>query len=115
MKNKTILTLLSTLLFPTIGLASSKAEAANNQGFPIVDNRPEQVDQQSARYFVKYKQGKEQQVRELIAASDLEVVETLESERVLVVTGASEGVEALNHSSAVEYTEQEPIRKLLSP
>jgi len=93
----------------------SKALAANNQGFPIVDNRPEQVEQQSARYFVKYKRGKEQQVLELIAASGLEIVETLESERVLVVTGASESVNALNDSPAVEYTEQEPLRKLLSP
>lgn len=115
MKNKMILTLLSLALFPTIGLSSSIVAAANNQGFPLVETRPELVYQQSARYFVKYKQGKQQQVRELLLANGLEVVETLDNERVLVVTGASESVEALNDSSAVEYTEQEPIRKLLSP
>ncbi|TFH90128.1 S8 family serine peptidase [Vibrio ouci] len=115
MNNKTILTLLSLLLVPTIGFASSNVAAANNQGFPLIDTRLELADQQSARYFVKYKQGKEQQVRELLLASGLEVVETLDNEQVLVVTGASESVEALNDNPAVEYTEQEPIRKLLSP
>lgn len=115
MKNKTILTLLSLLVIPTIGLVSAKGVVASNQGFPLIETRPELVDQQSARYFVKYKQGKEQQVRDMLNEKGLEVVETLDHERVLVVTGASENVEALNDSSAVEYTEQEPIRKLLSP
>ncbi|MEF1228544.1 ATPase, partial [Vibrio fortis] len=38
--------------FLALGLSSNSL--ANNQGFPLVDKRPEQAEQQPTRYFVKY-------------------------------------------------------------
>ncbi|MGP8308725.1 ATPase [Vibrio sp. YIC-376] len=100
-----------TALF-VIGFSS--VTLADNQGFPMVDTRPEQVEQQPVRYFVKYHKGKESEVRALLRQSKLEVVDALVKQQVLVVIGSPEDVDKLSTSDAVEYTEQEPTRTLLS-
>lgn len=90
------------------------ASLANNQGFPFDDKRLEESAEQIPRYFVKYHHSKEEQVMERIQELGLDVVDHLSAQQVYVVMGDKETIDALGRSAAVEYTEQEPVRKLLS-
>ncbi|KJH09783.1 ATPase, partial [Vibrio parahaemolyticus] len=54
------------------------------------------------------------EVRALLRHNNLEVVEDLVKQQVLGVTGSQEEVDKLSTSEAVEYTEKEQTRKLLS-
>lgn len=118
MKKLTLLSVtagsLTALLAIGMSANSLANSLANNQGFPLVDERPTSAEQQPARYFVKYHKGKESEVRALLRHNNLEVVDALVKQQVLVVTGSQEDVDKLSTSDAVEYTEQEPTRKLLS-
>ena len=84
---------------------------ADNPAFPPIDNRTAQADQQPSRFFVKYHLGAEQQTRELLRRHQLEVVETLEKQQVLVVSGREEQVNKLSQSELIDYVEPEPIRR----
>ncbi|MCG9620312.1 ATPase [Vibrio diabolicus] len=117
MKKLTLLSLsaVSATALLAIGLSSaSLASLANNQGFPLVDERSEQAEQQPTRYFVKYHKGKESEVRALLRQHNLKVVDALVKQQVLVVSGEQADVDKLSGNESVEYTEQEPTRKLLS-
>ncbi|WP_038174850.1 MULTISPECIES: hypothetical protein [Vibrio] len=83
---------------------------ADNPAFPPIDNRTEQAKQQPSRFFVKYHSGAEQQTRELLRLHQLEVVETLEKQQVLVVSGREEQINKLSQSELIDYVEPEPIR-----
>ena len=98
--------------FLAFGLSSNSL--ANNQGFPLVDKRPEQAEQQPTRYFVKYIEGKEGEVRALLQQHDIQVVEVLVERSVLIVTGEQSELDKLANHESVEYTEPEPVRRLLS-
>lgn len=87
---------------------------ANSQGFPFPGNKQEATEQAPTRYFVKYLVGKESEAREAITQSGLNIVDELPEDHVLVVEGESKQVEKLMQSSSIEYTEPEPIRKLLA-
>ncbi|MDK9764695.1 ATPase [Vibrio sp. D420a] len=87
---------------------------ANNQGFPLLDKRAEHIAQQPLRYFVKYQKGKESEVIALLRKHDIEVVDVLVDQHVLVVIGEQAEISTLIDNNAIEYTEQEPIRTLLS-
>ncbi|HCH0794719.1 TPA: ATPase [Vibrio parahaemolyticus] len=114
MKKLTLLSVTAGSLTALLAIGMSATSLANNQGFPLVDERPTSAEQQPARYFVKYYKGKESEVRALLRHNNLEVVDALVKQQVLVVTGSQEDVDKLSTSDAVEYTEQEPTRKLLS-
>ncbi len=100
----------STLL--VFGLSSNSL--ANNQGFPLVDKRSEQAEQQPTRYFVKYIEGKDSEVRALLQQHDIQVVDVLADQSVLIVTGEQSELDKLANYESVEYTEPEPVRRLLS-
>ena len=85
---------------------------ADNPAFPPVDER--QAEAQSTRFFVKYHKGTEQQTRELLQSYQLDVVETLDSQQVLVVSGSQQQVDKLTSSQYIDYVEPEPIRSLYS-
>ena len=95
-------------------LGLSSYSLANNQGFPLVDKRPDQAEQQPTRYFVKYVEGKESEVRALLQQHDIQVVDVLVEQSVLVVTGEQSELDKLANYESVEYTEPEPMRRLLS-
>ncbi|MFW7523808.1 ATPase [Vibrio ostreicida] len=86
---------------------------ADNPGFPPVDNRPEQAAEQT-RFFVKYHQGTEQQVRDLLRSHDIDVVEQLSAQSVLVISAKKESIEKISMDKRVDYVEPEPIRRLYS-
>ncbi|WP_329354647.1 ATPase [Vibrio natriegens] len=111
MKKSTLLSLSAVGATALLAIGLSSASLANNQGFPLVDERSEQ---QPARYFVKYHKGKESEVRALLRQHNLEVVDALVKQQVLVVSGEQADVDKLSGNESVEYTEQEPTRKLLS-
>ncbi|MCY9871313.1 ATPase [Vibrio barjaei] len=93
---------------------SMTASYAGNPAFPPIDERLVDMAEQPTRFYVKYTQGAEQQVRELLTSHQLEVVEVLESQRVFVVSGEQEKADSLSNSALVEYVEPEPTRKLYS-
>lgn len=53
-------------------------------------------------------------MRALLRQHNLEVVDALVKQQVLVVSGEQADVDKLSGNESVEYTEQEPTRKLLS-
>ncbi|MGR5157163.1 ATPase [Vibrio owensii] len=114
MKKLTLLSLSVVGATALLAIGLSSSSLANNQGFPLVDERQDQAEQQPARYFVKYHEGKESEVRALLRQHNIEVVDALVKQHVLVVVGEQAEVENLADHDAVEYTEQEPTRKLLS-
>ncbi|MCY9875519.1 ATPase [Vibrio natriegens] len=114
MKKSTLLSLSAVGATALLAIGLSSASLANNLGFPLVDERSEQAEQQPARYFVKYHKGKESEVRALLRQHNLEVVDALVKQQVLVVSGEQADVDKLSGTDSVEYTEQEPTRKLLS-
>ncbi|WP_318491216.1 ATPase [Photobacterium leiognathi] len=114
MKKLTLLSLSGAGAATLLALRLSSSSLANNQGFPLVDKRQEQAEQQPARYFVKYHEGKENEVRALLRKHNIEVVDALIKQHVLVIAGEQAEVEKLADHNAVEYTEQDPTRKLLS-
>lgn len=87
---------------------------ADNPAFPPVDERQVEAEAQSTRFFVKYHKGTEQQARELLQSYQLDVVETLDSQQVLVVSGSQQQVDKLTSSQYIDYVEPEPIRSLYS-
>lgn len=97
-----------------LALGLSSHSLANNQGFPLVDKRSEQAEQQPTRYFVKYVEGKESEVRALLQQHDIQVVDVLLDQHVLIVTGEQSELDNLAEHESVEYTEPEPVRRLLS-
>ena len=97
-----------------LALGLSSHSLANNQGFPLVDKRSEQAEQQPTRYFVKYVEGKEDEVRALLHQHDVQVVDVLVDQNVLIVIGEQSELDKLANHQSVEYTEPEPVRKLLS-
>lgn len=114
MKKLTLLSLSAVGATALLAIGLSSSSLANNQGFPLVDERQDQAEQQPARYFVKYHEGKESEVRALLRQHNIEVVDALVKQHVLVVVGEQAEVDKLVDHDAVEYTEQEPTRKLLS-
>ncbi|WP_318513043.1 ATPase [Photobacterium leiognathi] len=114
MKKLTLLSLSGVDAAALLALGLSSSSLANNQGFPLVDKRQEQAEQQPARYFVKYHEGKESEVRALLRQHNIEVVDALIKQQVLIIVGEQAEVEKLADHNVVEYTEQEPTRKLLS-
>ncbi|HDM8186539.1 TPA: ATPase [Vibrio harveyi] len=114
MEKLTLLSLSAVGATALLAIGLSSSSLANNQGFPLVDERQDQAEQQPARYFVKYHEGKESEVRALLRQHNIEVVDALVKQRVLVVVGEQAEVDKLVDHDAVEYTEQEPTRKLLS-
>ncbi|MGR5108718.1 hypothetical protein [Vibrio jasicida] len=114
MKKLTLLSLSAVGATALLAIGLSSSSLANNQGFPLVDERQDQAEQQPARYFVKYHEGKEIEVRALLRQHNIEVVDALVKQHVLIVVGEPAEVEKLADQDAVEYTEQEPTRKLLS-
>ncbi|KLN62835.1 hypothetical protein [Vibrio sp. VPAP30] len=87
---------------------------ADNPAFPPVDERQAEAEAQAPRFFVKYHKGAEQQTRELLQSYQLEVVDTLDSQHVLVVSGSQDQVDKLTSSKFIDYVEPEPIRSLYS-
>ncbi|MGS6583453.1 ATPase [Vibrio diabolicus] len=114
MKKLTLLSLSAVSATALLAIGLSSTSLANNQGFPLVDERSEQAEQQPTRYFVKYHKGKESEVRALLRQHNLKVVDALVKQQVLVVSGEQADVDKLSGNESVEYTEQEPTRKLLS-
>ncbi|MFH4614399.1 ATPase [Vibrio diabolicus] len=114
MKKLTLLSLSAVSATALLAIGLSSASLANNQGFPLVDERSEQAEQQPTRYVVKYHKGKESEVRALLRQHNLKVVDALVKQQVLVVSGEQADVDKLSGNESVEYTEQEPTRKLLS-
>ncbi len=103
-----------TWLIGFVLVFSMTATFADNPAFPPIDERPVDITEQPTRFYVKYTQGAEQQVRELLMSHQLEVVEVLDNQRVFVVSGEQEKADSLADSALVEYVEPEPIRKLYS-
>lgn len=87
---------------------------ADNPGFPAVDERAAEAEQQPSRFFVKYHQGSERQAKALVHDYQLELVETLEKQQVLVVSGEEAQVKQLSRHELIDYVEPEPIRSLYS-
>ena len=114
MKKLTLLSLSAVGVTALLAIGLSSSSLANNQGFLLVDERQDQAEQQPARYFVKYHEGKESEVRVLFRQHNIEVIDALVKQHVLIVVGELAEVEKLADHVAVEYTEQEPTRKLLS-
>ncbi|WP_150140977.1 ATPase [Candidatus Enterovibrio escicola] len=114
MKKLTLLSLSLVGATALLAIGLNSSSLANNQGFPLVDERPEQAEQQPARYFVKYHEGKESEVRSLLSQHNIEVVDALVKQHVLIVVGELAEIEKLADLYVVEYTEQEPTRQLLS-
>ncbi|MEF1230304.1 ATPase, partial [Vibrio fortis] len=63
---------------------------------------------------VKYVEGKESEVRALLQQHDIQVVDVLVDQSVLIVTGDQSELDKLANYESVEYTEPEPMRRLLS-
>lgn len=103
-----------TLLIGFALVFSMTASYADNPAFPPIDERPVDMAEQPTRFYVKYTQGAEQQVRELLMSHQLEVVEVLDNQRVFVVSGEQEKADSLADNALVEYVEPEPTRKLYS-
>lgn len=113
MKKLTLLSLFVIGVNAILAIGMSSSSLANNQGFPFVDQRQDQAEQQPARYFVKYYRGRESEVRSLLRHHNIQVVEFLGEQRVLTVIGEKSEIDKLSDYDAVEYTEQEPIRQLM--
>ena len=113
MKKLTLLSLPAVGATALLAIGLSSSSLANNQGFPLVDERQDQAEQQPIRYFVKYHQGRESEVRSLLRYHNIEVVDVLGKQRVLTVIGEKPEIDKLADYDAVEYTEQEPIRQLM--
>ena len=86
---------------------------AGNPAFSVGDEQAHATDQ-SSRFFVKYHKGSEQQVREILATYQLNIVDMLEDQLVFVVSGEIEAVNAVNDSEHIDYVEPEPTRQLYS-
>ena len=95
-----------------LGLSSNSS--ANNQGFTFVAEHNKQAEQHPKRYFVKYFEGQESEVKELLQQYNIQLVEVLVGQNVLIVSGEQPEVAKLAAHESVEYTEQVPVRKLLS-
>ncbi|NVD06023.1 ATPase [Vibrio sp. JPW-9-11-11] len=87
---------------------------ADNPAFPPVDERAAEAEQQPSRFFVKYHQGTEQQVKALVHDYQLELVDTLEKQQVLVVSGDKAQIKQLSRHELIDYVEPEPVRSLYS-
>ncbi|TMX35865.1 ATPase [Vibrio sp. Hep-1b-8] len=87
---------------------------ANSQGSPFSGNKEETIEKAPTRYFVKYLDGQVDEARKAITEYGLNIVDELPNDQVFVIEGESKHVEKLMQSSSIEYTEPEPIRKLLA-
>ncbi|WP_043991847.1 ATPase [Vibrio sp. AND4] len=93
-----------------IGLSSNSL--ADDYGFAPFGEGSDQAERQPVRYFVKYHQGKESEVKVLLRQYKVEVYDALVKQRVLIVVGEQAEIDRLVEHDLLEYTEQEPINKL---
>lgn len=101
-------------LIGAIAASVSTLSIAGNPAFPPVDERQMEAQAQPTRFFVKYHKGKEQQTRQLLQTLDLAVVDILDNQQVLVVSGSQEQVDKLTDGELIDYVEPEPVRSLFS-
>ena len=90
-----------------------EVSVAGNPAFSVSDEQAIATGQPS-RFFVKYHKGSEQQVREILASYQLDIVDMLEEQQVFVVSGETDAVNALIGSEVIDYVEPEPKRRLYS-
>ena len=99
--------ILISLWLPMITLAASQDPMAK-------DSQLEKAASEQMRFYVKYHQGKQQPVRELLQANSLEVLDALDDLQVLVVSGSKDKLKQLEGDDLIDYIEPEPIRQLYS-
>jgi len=104
---RTIACLLISLCLPVVTLAAGQDPMAKDSQLAKMESEP-------SRFYVKYHQGKQQPVRELLQANNLEVLDALDDLQVLVVSGPKDKLKQLEGDELIDYIEPEPIRQLYS-
>lgn len=104
---RTIGCVLISLCLPVVTLAAGQDPIAKDSQLAKMESEP-------SRFYVKYHQGKQQPVRELLQTKQLEVLDSLEDLQVLVVAGPEDKLKQLEANDLIDYIEPEPIRQLYS-
>ena len=103
----TIGCVLISLCLPVVTLAAGQDPMAKDSQLAKMESEP-------SRFYVKYHQGKQQPVRELLQTKQLEVLDSLDDLQVLVVAGTEDKLKQLEANDLIDYIEPEPIRQLYS-
>lgn len=104
---RTIGCVLISLCLPVVTLAAGQDTMAKDSQLAKMESEP-------SRFYVKYHQGKQQPVRELLQTKQLEVLDSLDDLQVLVVAGSEDKLKQLEANDLIDYVEPEPIRQLYS-
>ena len=104
---RTIGCVLISLCLPVVTLAAGQDPMAKDSQLAKMESEP-------SRFYVKYHQGKQQPVRELLQTKQLEVLDSLDDLQVLVVAGTEDKLKQLEANDLIDYIEPEPIRQLYS-
>lgn len=104
---RTIGCVLISLCLPVVTLAAGQDPMAKDSQLAKMESEP-------SRFYVKYHQGKQQPVRELLQTKQLEVLDSLDDLHVLVVAGTEDKLKQLEANDLIDYIEPEPIRQLYS-
>ena len=104
---RTIGCVLISLCLPVVTLAAG-------QDLMAKENQLAKIESEPSRFYVKYHQGKQQPVRELLQTKQLEVLDSLDDLQVLVVAGSQDKLKQLEANDLIDYIEPEPIRQLYS-
>ena len=98
---------LISLYLPVVTLAAGQEPIAKDSQLAKIESEP-------SRFYVKYQQGKQQPVRELLQTQQLEILDSLDDFQVLVVAGPEDKLKQLEANDLIDYIEPEPIRQLYS-
>ncbi|WP_114786500.1 ATPase [Vibrio tetraodonis] len=104
---RTIGCVLISLCLPVVTLAAG-------QDPMMKDSQLAKMESEPSRFYVKYHQGKQQPVRELLQTKQLEVLDSIEDLQVLVVAGPEDKLKQLEANDLIDYVEPEPTRQLYS-
>ena len=104
---RTLSCVLISLCLPVVTLAAGQDPMAKDSQLAKMESEP-------SRFYVKYHQGKQQPVRELLQTKQLEVLDSLDDLQVLVVAGSEDKLKQLEANDLIDYIEPEPIRQLYS-
>ncbi|GLT19454.1 hypothetical protein GCM10007938_32360 [Vibrio zhanjiangensis] len=103
-----------TIGFALVSLCLPVVTLAAGQDPMVKDSQLAKIESEPSRFYVKYHQGKQQPVRELLQTKQLEVLDSLDDLQVLVVAGPEDKLKQLETNEWIDYIEPEPIRQLYS-
>ncbi|CAM3646181.1 ATPase [Vibrio aquimaris] len=104
---RTIGCVLISLCLPVVTLAAGQEPMSKDSQLTKIESEP-------SRFYVKYHQGKQQPVRELLQTKQLDILDSLDDLQVLVVAGTEDKLKQLEANDLIDYIEPEPIRQLYS-